>query len=267
MTLRELAKAWLAKAEAERTKIVGKAYVVRTGHPYTCPAPDNASVTINKSLKELAIDAQAQASGQKVESGQPDLEYSDGREPDCRTPRTLRTVRTAGQFGQPDVVDNAAEDHQRRIAAKEADLGPDGSTKYQRLVAEGAKTAKAALAAGKTANTPPAATDGAWPEPKITGNPPFGIDHVPNRYELEWKALLAGCPPWAAEWQWAETIFSCRDLFGEWGSELLRLDWRPDDVFDRWHGLGWFLKGKKVMALGARHAFLECGRIFERTGR
>jgi hypothetical protein len=252
MTLRELAKAWLAKAEAERTKIVGKAYVVRTGHPYTCPSPDNASVTINKSLKELAIDAQAQASGQKVESGQPDLEYSDGREPDCRTARTLRTVRTAGQFGQfgqPDVVDNAAE-YRRRGGA-----GPDGS-EYQRLAAEGARS---------LSKTTP--TNGPWPEPKITGNPPFGCDRVPIRYGAEWKALLAGCPSWAGEWHWAAAIFDCRNLFGEWGAELLRLNWQSKDIFDRWHGLGWFLRSKKVMTLGVRHAFLEDGRIFEKACR
>jgi hypothetical protein len=106
-----------------------------------------------------------------------------------------------------------------------------------------------------------------WPEPKITGNPPFGTDHVPSRYEAEWKALLAGCPPWATDAQWAETIFSCRDLFGEWGAELLRLNWPAKDIFDRWHGLAWFLRGQHVTAIGARHAFLEDGRIFERTGR
>jgi hypothetical protein len=74
-----------------------------------------------------------------------------------------------------------------------------------------------------------------WPEPTIAKNPHFGVDKVPRRYEAAWKALLAGCPSWAAEWQWAETIF------------------------------GWFLKGKKVMAIGARHAFLDDGRIFEKA--
>jgi hypothetical protein len=106
-----------------------------------------------------------------------------------------------------------------------------------------------------------------WPEPKITGKPPFGTDHVPSRYEAGWQALLASCPSWAAGWQRDEAIFSCRALFEGWGAELLRLNWQSKDIFDRWHGLGWFLKGKKVTALGARHAFLEDGRIFERAGR
>jgi hypothetical protein len=177
-------------------------------------------------------------------------------------------------------VDDAAEYHRRRIAAKEADLafqglGPDGKTllaEYRRLAAEGAKTTKAALAAGhdslsKTTNSPPAPTNGPWPEPKITGNPPLGADHVPSRYEAGWTALLASCPPWATEWQWTTAIFSCRDLFAEWGAELLRLSWQSKDIFDRWHGLGWFLKGKAVTALGPRHAFLADGRIFERVNR
>jgi hypothetical protein len=128
------------------------------------------------------------------------------------------------------------------------------------------------LAAGheslsKTANAP-APTDGSWPAPKIVPqNPHFGTDRVPARYEAGWQTLLAGCPPWATEWQWAEAISSCRDLFGEWGAELLRLNWPAKDIFDRWHGLAWFLRGQHVTAIGARHAFLEDGRIFERTGR
>jgi hypothetical protein len=86
---------------------------------------------------------------------------------------------TVPQAVPPDTsaIDRAAEYHQRRIAAKEADLalrglGPDGVTplaEYQRLAAEGAKTAKAALAAGheslsKITNTP-SPTNGQWAEP------------------------------------------------------------------------------------------------------
>jgi hypothetical protein len=189
------------------------------------------------------------------------------------TPATTATLSE----GHP--VDRAAEYHRRRIAAKEADLalrglGPDGVTplaEYRRFAAEGAKTAKAALAAGHESlskiTTTPAPTNGPWPEPKITGNPPLGADHVPSRYEAGWQALLSGCPSWSTEVQWAEAIFSCRDLFGEWGAELLRLNWQSKDIFDRWHGLGWFLKGQHVTAIGVRHAFIEDGRVFERICR
>jgi hypothetical protein len=176
-------------------------------------------------------------------------------------------------------VDRAVEYHQRRIAEKEASyaaqgLGPDGKTplaEYQRLAAEGAKTAKAALAAGHESlskiTTTPAPTNGPWPEPKITKGSYFGADQVPSRYEPGWRALLAGCPSWAAPLQWEMAIFSLRDLFAEWGAELCRLNWRPEDIFDRWHGIAWFLRGQHVTAVGPRHAFLEDGRVFERTGR
>jgi hypothetical protein len=184
-------------------------------------------------------------------------------------------------------VDRAALHHQRRIAAKEADLafqglGPDGKTplaEYQRLAAEAAKIANKTApdsedrqrAAGrkclpsKTANSP--LTNGSWPEPKIAKDSHFGVDEVPNRYKAGWQDLLAANPSWASPWQWETAIFSCRDLFGEWGAELLRLNWQPKDIFGQWTGLTWFLKGRHVTAIGVRHAFIEDGRIFERTGR
>jgi hypothetical protein len=189
------------------------------------------------------------------------------------TPATTATLSE----GHP--VDRAAEYHRRRIAAKEADLalrglGPDGVTplaEYRRFAAEGAKTAKAALAAGHESlskiTTTPAPTNGPWPEPKITKGSYFGADQVPSRYEPGWRALLASRPRWATELQWETAIFSCRDLFAEWGAELLRLNWRPEDIFHQWHGLGWFLKGQKVVFLGPHHAFLEDGRVFERVCR
>ena len=99
---------------------------------------------------------------------------------------------------------------------------------------------------------------------KIDAVPPFGSDSVPSRYAEGWGALLAGCPSWAPEWQWAAAICDCRTLFGEWGAELLRLNWQSKDIFDRWQGLAWYLKGGAVTALGPCHAFLQDGRIFER---
>jgi hypothetical protein len=63
------------------------------------------------------------------------------------------------------------------------------------------------LPMGSAPQSKPAAAP--WPEPTINGTPPFGSDEVPDRYEAEWKALLARCPPWVTEWQWTATIFDC----------------------------------------------------------
>lgn len=256
----------------------------------------NAGVSIRLDGDKLALKAQVKPPGDlldKIKASKPEIValLRQAASPDARNsavegtmPDTQRGSVTASRRSpHSDAVKRAVEYHQCRIAAKEAafashGLGPDGKTplaEYRRLAAEGAKTAKAirdsALSAGheslsKIINTPPPA-NGAWPEPKIAGNPPFGADHVPNRYQAGWQALLAGCPPWAAPGQWEMAIFSTRDLFAEWGAELLRLNWQPNDIFDRWQGVAWYLQGKHVTALGVRHAFLEDGRIFERAGR
>jgi hypothetical protein len=113
----------------------------------------------------------------------------------------------------------------------------------------------------------PTKPTGSWPEPKIVKGSYFGADQVPSRYEPGWRALLAGCPPWAAPRQWETAIFDCRNLFGEWGSELIRLGWQPEDIFGQWTGVGWFIRGSAVTAIGPRHAFLEDGRVYERAGR
>src|SRR5690349_5318450 len=87
------------------------------------------------------------------------------------------------------------------------------------------------------------------PSLKSRGNPPFGVDHVPGRFEPGWRDLLAHQPSWATGLQRDVAIFSCRDLLSEWGCELIRLNWQPTDIFDRWHGLAWFLEGKHVTAI------------------
>jgi hypothetical protein len=84
-----------------------------------------------------------------------------------------RQAEVLNALKQPDAVDNAAADRQ--------------------------------LAAAQPPS--PASSKTPWPEPKNTGDPPFGADHVPSRYEAEWRDLLAGCPSGAAEWQWAEAIY------------------------------------------------------------
>jgi hypothetical protein len=177
---------------------------------------------------------------------------------------------------KPSKVHSTASKLAAALATKEAELasrgfGPDGTTplaEYQHLAAEGAKAwyvvPPLSLPRPKV---PDATTGGPWTEPAITKDPHFGVDKVPSRYEPSWRQLLATCPSWATEQQCTAAIFGCRDLFGEWGAELLRLDWRAEDIFDRWRGLAWFLKGTSVMAIGPCHAFLHDGRIFERRRR
>jgi hypothetical protein len=149
-----------------------------------------------------------------------------------------------------------------------ARLSADGRTplaEYQRLAAEGAKDRQRMPLLPQAPAVTPTPVPPSWPEPKITKTGYFGADKVPSRYEAEWRKLLAKRPDWAVGWAWEAAICDCRVFFGEWGEELRRLDWRPEDIFDRWHGLSWFLKGKAVTALGVRHAFIEDGRVFEKV--
>jgi hypothetical protein len=134
---------------------------------------------------------------------------------------------------------------------------PDAQAPFSELYATEADLQPAPPATVSTAPAP-------WPEPGLKKEPPFGADKVPSRYEAGWRQLLATCPSWATEYQWAAAIFGCRDLFGEWGAELVRLNWQPDDIFGRWQGIAWYLKGSAVTAIGPHHAFLQDGRIFER---
>jgi hypothetical protein len=194
----------------------------------------------------------------------------------AKGPATVAKADGAAPPARPSPIDIAAAHHLARIAEKEAelarqDLGPDGTTpldEYRRLAAKGAKSWQNAppLPDIDIPASPPSPSR-SWPEPKIRTDPPFGSDKVPSRYEAGWKALLAEQPSWCTEAQWLEAICGCRDLFGEWGAELLHLNWQPENIFDRWHGLAWFLKGGAVTAIGPYHAFLQDGRIFERQRR
>ena len=56
------------------------------------------------------------------------------------------------------------------------------------------------------------------PEPRIWCEPPFGLDHIPERYLAAWQALLAKWPPGLAPFVWEASI--C----GQIGRELDRLE-------------------------------------------
>lgn len=83
------------------------------------------------------------------------------------------------------------------------------------------------------------------PEPRIWCEPPFGLDHVPERYLAAWQALLAKWPPGLAPFVWKASICDAVMLFGDFGKVLADYRWPPGDLFDVPHdvkpgGLVWF---------------------------
>jgi hypothetical protein len=54
-------------------------------------------------------------------------------------------------------------------------------------------------------------------------------------------------------------------LFGDFGIELERLGWKPDDLFALPHGLVWFIKGNYAAFIGAKMAQLSDDRIWRAT--
>ena len=103
-----------------------------------------------------------------------------------------------------------------------------------------------------------------WPEPhpSIVREPPFGSDCVPARYRAAWDVLLAQCPAGMAPFVWETAMRDAARLFGDFGIELERLAWKPDDLFGLPHGLVWFIKGNYAAAIGATMAQLGNGRIW-----
>ena len=104
--------------------------------------------------------------------------------------------------------------------------------------------------------------------PRIRYDPPFGSDHVPQRYEAAWRALLAQCPPAVDPFTWEAAIYDAAILFGDFGKLLDEYRWPPGDLFDVPHdgkpgGLIWAIKGSPVVAIGRDMAHTEAGRIWE----
>jgi hypothetical protein len=94
MSLRDLAKTYLAKAESEQVRNTCKAHVVPVGQPYTCPTWDNASVTIYKALKQRDNFSQVHVVPNDTKMGQHELKYSA-----FETAGTSGTAGTAGTSG------------------------------------------------------------------------------------------------------------------------------------------------------------------------
>jgi len=106
----------------------------------------------------------------------------------------------------------------------------------------------------------------AWPEPEIVKDPnfAFGADHVPQRYRRAWQELLSGPPPGVSEAAWLQAIYDARDLFSEWGTEIERIRWDDDSVFEWPGGLIWFLEGEYVTFPGGMTAHTSGKRIWRR---
>ena len=100
------------------------------------------------------------------------------------------------------------------------------------------------------------------PQPRIAREPPFGSDGVPPRYRAAWDAVLAQCPAGMAPFVWETAMYDAARLFGDFGIELERLAWKPDDLFGLPNGLVWFIKGKYVATIGATMAQLSDDRIW-----
>jgi hypothetical protein len=60
-------------------------------------------------------------------------------------------------------------------------------------------------------------------------------------------------------------MYDAARLFGDFGIELKRLAWKPDDLFALPHGVVWFMKGNYVAALGATMVQLGNGHIWGAT--
>src|ERR1700730_3123574 len=72
-----------------------------------------------------------------------------------------------------------------------------------------------------------------WPKPHphMAREPPFGSDGVPPRYRAAWDVLLAQCPAGMAPFVWKTAVHDAARLFGDFGIELERLAWKPEDLF------------------------------------
>jgi hypothetical protein len=109
-----------------------------------------------------------------------------------------------------------------------------------------------------------------WPKPhpRIVKEPPFGSDGVPARYRAAWDVLLAQCPAEMEPFVWETAMYDAARLFGDFGIELERLAWSPDDLFGMPHGVVWFVKGNYIAAIGSATVELTNGRMwFNRNHR
>jgi hypothetical protein len=109
-----------------------------------------------------------------------------------------------------------------------------------------------------------------WPAPRIKREEPFGLDHVPERYQTACRSLLSQCPASVGPFVWEAAKHDAAILFGDFGRLLGEYQWPPGDLFDVPHngksgGLVWFIKGSPVTAVGHGMAQTQDGRIWLRA--
>jgi hypothetical protein len=90
-------------------------------------------------------------------------------------------------------------------------------------------------------------------------------DRVPAVYRDAWARLNVQRPRGVSEEKWRLALDDGGLFLDEFGSEAASLGWTPDEIFDKWIGILWQLKGERVEALGPDDADLSHGRIIRRV--
>jgi hypothetical protein len=103
--------------------------------------------------------------------------------------------------------------------------------------------------------------------PPIVAVPPYGVDHVPDRFRAAWESLLAECPPGTRTATWQTAINDAADLFSHWGQQFENYGWLDADIFSHLHGLAWFMRGSPVVIIGRSMAQCQDGRFWRRASR
>jgi hypothetical protein len=84
----------------------------------------------------------------------------------------------------------------------------------------------------------------------------MAADRVPLIYLDAWARLNCQKPERASEAEWWLALDDGGRFLDAWGEHAATLGWTPGTLFDVSDGLIWRLRGRRVQALGPRHARL-----------